>query len=103
MTALFSLIHYITHYRSATYPGSTTGSNLHTLSSKFSSGMSSTAHLGLEYSGEMIRPSTEKILAIAEWPTPKSPKEVRSFLGLDNFYHCYIPKFAVIMQYFITG
>ena len=72
-------------------------------SSKFSSGMSSTTHLGLEYSGEMIRPSTEKIHAIADWPTPKSPKEVRSFLGLDNFYHCYIPKFVVIMQYFLTG
>ena len=64
--------------------------------SKCSFGMSSTTHLGFEYSSEGIRPSTEKARAIVDWPTPRSPKEVRSFLGLANFFRHFIPNFADI-------
>ena len=59
--------------------------------------MSSTTHLGFEYYGEGIKPSTEKTIAIAEWPTPRSVKEVRSFLGLANFYRHFIPNFPDIV------
>ena len=32
-----------------------------------------------------------KVSAILEWPTPKSVKEVQSFLGFANFYRKFIP------------
>ena len=64
--------------------------------SKCSFGMSSITHLGFEYSSEGITPSTEKTHAIADWPTSKSPREVRSFLGLANFYCHFTPNFSDI-------
>ena len=33
---------------------------------------------------------------IQEWPTPRCPKDVRSFLGLGNFYRHFVPRFADI-------
>ena len=38
----------------------------------------------------------EKIEAILNWPRLKTSKEVKSFLGLVNFYRAYIPKCAEI-------
>lgn len=57
-------------------------------------GKTSISHLGFEYSSSGVTPTTEKIDSIAQWPTPTSPKEVRSFLGLVNFYRRFIPKFS---------
>ena len=53
--------------------------------SKCSFGQSSITHLGFQYSCEGVTPAAEKIKSIIDWPTPTSPKEVRSFLGLVNF------------------
>ena len=47
--------------------------------------MSSTTHLGFEYTCDDVKPITEKTQAIVDWPTPSSHKEVRSFLELANF------------------
>ena len=52
---------------------------------KCSFGMNSTTHVNFEYSGKGVRPSTEKVHAIADWPTPRSAKEFRLFLGFANF------------------
>src|SRR3981189_1615147 len=35
-----------------------------------------------------------KVAGVAEWPTPKSRKEVQSFLGFTNFYRHFILNFS---------
>ena len=57
-------------------------------------GKSSISHLGFNYSGDGVSLTPEKTQSVMEWPTPKSPKELRSFLGLANFYQQFVPKFA---------
>jgi len=36
----------------------------------------------------------EKLKGISDWPTPKSIKEIRSFLGLCNYYRRFIEDYA---------
>ena len=42
---------------------------------------------------EGISPNPEKVEKVKTWPTPKSAKEVHSFLGLASYYHRFIPQF----------
>ena len=59
-------------------------------------GKSSVTHLGFEYSSLGVSPTLEKTKSVAGWPVPTSAKELRSFLGLANFYRRSIPSFADI-------
>ncbi|UYV70945.1 hypothetical protein LAZ67_8001196, partial [Cordylochernes scorpioides] len=54
--------------------------------------------LGHEVSGDGIRPDPEKIRAVRDFPTPKSLKEVRSFLGLSSYYRRFIPNYSQLAQ-----
>ena len=40
------------------------------------------------------RPNLEKVAKIKDWPTPKTPKEVHSFVRLASYYRRFIPNFA---------
>jgi len=40
----------------------------------------------------------EKVKAIKEFPEPKSVFKVRSFLGVANYYRCFIKDFAAIAR-----
>ena len=50
--------------------------------------------LGHILSVDGILPNPEKVAKIKDWPTPKTPKEVHSFVGLASYYLRFIPNFA---------
>jgi hypothetical protein len=52
--------------------------------------------LGHTVSSNGIQPQSDKINAIAMWPTPKNVQDVRSFLELANFYRRFVPHFGHI-------
>ena len=50
--------------------------------------------LGHILSAQGVSPNPEKVSKIKDWPTPKTPKEVHSFVGLASYYHRFILNFA---------
>ena len=55
---------------------------------------SSILFLGHVLSKDGILPNPEKVSKVKDWPTPKSAKEVHSFLGLASYYQQFIPLFT---------
>ena len=51
-------------------------------------------YLGHIVSGKGITPMPEKLVCIQEMPPPKTPKEVKQFLGLIGYYHKFVPRFS---------
>ena len=47
---------------------------------------------------EGVKPNEKNVHAITEFPKPKSIKEVRSFVGLANFYRRHVPNMAAISR-----
>ena len=45
-------------------------------------------------SAKGISPNPEKVDKVKDWPVPKTPNEVHSFIGLASYYHHFIPNFA---------
>ena len=45
-------------------------------------------------SANSVSPNPEKVAKVKDWPVPKNPKEVHSFVGLALYYHRFIPNFA---------
>ncbi|KIH60390.1 integrase core domain protein [Ancylostoma duodenale] len=52
--------------------------------------------LGFVLSKDGIRPNPEKTKAIDNYPTPKNPTDVKSFLGMCSFFRRFINNFANI-------
>jgi len=48
-------------------------------------------YLGYVLSDNGVSASADKVQAVKNYPTPRSPKEVRAFLGLASFYGRLIP------------
>lgn len=59
-------------------------------------GVSELTFLGYHVSPHGIRPIEEKVKAIQDFPTPKTAKELRRFLGMLNFYRKFVPDAAAI-------
>ena len=55
-------------------------------------------YLGHTLSAEGVRRNSAKVAAVRDFPKPRSSKEVKSFLGLVNFYRRHLPNFAVIAR-----
>jgi hypothetical protein len=52
----------------------------------------------IEYLGlvveEKLAMDPTKLKGILDWPAPKTVKEVWSFIGFGNFYHCFVKGFS---------
>jgi hypothetical protein len=59
-------------------------------------GVKKVEFLGMIVSREGIKMDDSKVKAIREWPTPKTIRGVRSFLGLANFYRRFIEGYAQV-------
>jgi hypothetical protein len=51
-------------------------------------------YLGYTLSGQGVTLSKDKIAAIKDFPMPTSPKALRKFLGLKNYFRLLIPRFS---------
>ena len=58
--------------------------------------MNSTEFLGLKLTADGISPSDKHVQAIKAYPVPQSKKDVRTFLGLVNYFRKHIPQRAQI-------
>lgn len=45
-----------------------------------------------------MRPTSEKVEAIQKAPSPRNKTELQSFLGLLNFYSCFLPNKATVLE-----
>ncbi|XP_066354916.1 uncharacterized mitochondrial protein AtMg00860-like [Miscanthus floridulus] len=70
---------------------------LHLKRSKCSFGASSVAYLSHVISAGGVAMDTDKVVAVASWPTPRSTRGLRGFLGLAGYYRKDIRDFGVIV------
>ena len=56
------------------------------------------AYLGHIVSSEGVKPNPSKIQAVKEFPIPKTPKEIKTYLGLLGYYRKFIPDFAKLTK-----
>jgi len=54
--------------------------------------------LGVVLEGGTIQMDPSKITGVADWPTPKTVKDVRAFLGFTGFYRYFVPNYSNIAR-----
>lgn len=58
----------------------------------------SVKYLGHVIQNNSVRPLKDNLISIKDFPTPKTQKNVRQFLGKINFYHKYVPNIAIKLE-----
>lgn len=58
----------------------------------------SVKYLGHIIQNNSVRPLKDNVISIKNFPTPKTRKNVRQFLGKINFYHKYVPQIAIKLE-----
>lgn len=58
----------------------------------------SVKYLGHVIQNNSVRPLKDNLISIRNFPTPKTQKNIRQFLGKINFYHEYIPRSTIILD-----
>ena len=76
---------------------------LHEVGLKLKRSKCSFMKLHIEYLGHLIsengiEPMPDKLSAIQEMPAPRSPKEIKQFLGLVGYYRKFIPRFSDVAK-----
>ena len=66
-------------------------------SSKCAFLLSSLSYLGHVISAEGLRTAESKVQAVVDAPNPKNPSELRSFLGMVNYYGKFLPNLATTL------
>lgn len=66
--------------------------------SKCTFGATKIEYLGHFISNEGVSTDPAKIKAVALWPTPANQKQLRSFLGLANYYRRFIQGYSIIAR-----
>jgi len=74
------------------------GEGLHLKPEKRKFDASQVDYLGHTLTAEGVKPNESKIVAVKEFPKPQSVKEVRTFLGLVNFYRRHVRNMATICR-----
>jgi hypothetical protein len=57
----------------------------------------SVEYLGYILSPDGLKMSKDKVKTIQDWPELKKVKDIQSFLGFANFYHCFIYNYSNII------
>ena len=52
--------------------------------------------LGHIVSGSTVQPDPERVEAIRNWPSPKTTKQVRQFLGMCTYYNDFVPQLQLL-------
>ena len=71
--------------------------NLHLKLSKRECLEAEVVYLGLSISAEGLQPVEEKINAVKRAPAPCNVSELRSFLGMVQYYHSFLPGLATTL------
>jgi hypothetical protein len=57
-----------------------------------------TSYLRYVISEKGVSTYLKKILAVSKWPTPNNVKELRSFLGLAEYYRKFVKSFGMLSR-----
>ena len=52
--------------------------------------------MGVVMGERKVEMEEEKVAGVLKWPTPQCVRDVRKFLGLANYYRCFIKNFAKV-------